>query len=42
MMVSVDGTIFLSGAEAAKVHRCSVATIFNRIRSEKFPNYKKI
>ena len=40
--VEVDGIIYNSYTDAAKFLKCAVATISNRIRSDKFPNYKNI
>jgi len=40
LRVFIDGKIFLSCSDASKYVGCSVATITNRIRNEKFPTYK--
>lgn len=40
--VEIDGIIYNSYTDASKKLNCAVATISNRIRSDKFPNYKNI
>lgn len=40
--VEIDGIIYRSHTDAAKFLKCAVATISNRIRSDKFQNYKNI
>lgn len=37
--VCIDGVLFESATDAAKQLKCAVATIGNRCKSEKFPNY---
>ena len=40
--VKVDDTIYESATQASKVLGVAVATVLNRIKSDKFPNYTKI
>lgn len=40
--VEVDGIVYNSMGEAARTLGCVVATVSNRCKSDKFPNYKKV
>ena len=40
--VKIDGIVYDSYTHASTIIQCTVSTICNRIKSDKFPNYKKI
>lgn len=40
--VQVDEIVYDSLGEASRAVGCSVATVYNRCKSDKFPNYKKV
>lgn len=42
ILVEIDGVIYRSHTEAAKIVGCSVSTIRNRVLSDKFPNYVSV
>ena len=40
LKVIIDDVVYDSFSDASKVLNCAIATISNRCKSEKFPNYK--
>lgn len=42
LLVEIDGVVYRSYTEAAKIVGCSISTIKNRILSNKFPNYLSV